>query len=161
MQEIQEQTVSQVPRGSFREILILTTPRFWVTPALIALNVAYFLIGVARGVSPVEPEQQQILDFGANFGPLVFRGEWWRLVSSMFVHIGFLHLVFNMWCLWSLGNIAERMFGNVTFLCLYLLSGIGGALASLVWHPQVVSAGASGAVFGVAGGLASFLYVGH
>jgi membrane associated rhomboid family serine protease len=125
------------------------------------MNVAYFAIAVARGVSPIQPESQQLLDLGANFGPLIFAGQWWRLLSSTFVHIGFVHLALNMWCLWNLGNVAERMFGNFTFLWIYLACGLGGSLGSLLWNPSIVSAGASGAIFGIAGALASMLYFGH
>jgi rhomboid protease GluP len=132
-----------------------------VTPSILAANVASFAFAVVRGVSAIQPEPGQLLELGANFGPLTLDGQWWRLVSATFVHIGFVHLAFNMWCLWSLGNVAERMFGNFTFLWIYLLSGIGGSLASLVWHPSIVSAGASGAIFGIAGALASMLHFGH
>ena len=158
VQEIPETAGREVPAPSFYEVLVRATPRFFVTPALIAANVAYFVVAVAYGVSPFEPERQQLLDLGAIYGPLVFEGEWWRVASAVFVHIGFLHLFFNMWCLWSLGSAAERMFGNMTFLVIYLLSGIGGSLASLAWHPSVLSAGASGAIFGIAGALVSMLY---
>ncbi len=161
MQEIPETAGPDVPAGSFYEVLVRATPRFFVTPALIAANVAYFAIAVAYGVSPVDPDRKHLLDLGAIYGPLVFEGEWWRIASANFVHIGFLHLFLNMWCLWSLGNAAERMFGNLTFLIIYLLSGIGGSLASLAWHPAVLSAGASGAIFGIAGALVSMLYFGH
>jgi rhomboid protease GluP len=70
------------------------------------------------------------------------------------------HLLLNMWCLWSLGRLAERMFGNWTFVAIYLLSGLGGSLASVLWNPSIISAGASGAVFGVAGALVAFWYFG-
>ncbi len=161
MQEIPETAGPDVPAASFYEVLVRATPRFFVTPALIAANVAYFAIAVpSRGVpdrprSPASPRLSERL-----YGPLVFEGEWWRIASANFVHIGFLHLFLNMWCLWSLGNAAERMFGNLTFLIIYLLSGIGGSLASLAWHPSVLSAGASGAIFGIAGALVSMLYFG-
>ena len=161
VQEIPETAGPEIPEASFYDVLVRATPRFFVTPALITANVAYFAIAMLHGVSPLTPERQQLLDLGALYGPLVFDGEWWRVSSANFVHIGFLHLLFNMWCLWSLGNAAERMFGNLTFLWIYLLSGIGGSLASLAWHPSVLSAGASGAVFGVAGALVSMLYFGH
>jgi rhomboid protease GluP len=161
VQEIPETGGPEVPGASFYDVLVRATPRFFVTPALIIANVAYFAIAVAQGVSPIQPERQQLLDLGALYGPFVLDGEWWRLSSANFVHIGFLHLFFNMWCLWSLGNAAERMFGNLTFLWIYLLSGIGGTIASLAWHPSVLSAGASGAVFGIAGALVSMLYFGH
>ena len=161
MQEIPETAGPEIPEASFYDVLVRATPRFFVTPALITANVAYFAIAVLHGVSPLTPERQQLLDLGASYGPLVFDGEWWRVSSANFVHIGFLHLLLNMWCLWSLGNAAERMFGNLTFLWIYLLSGIGGSLASLAWHPSILSAGASGAVFGITGALVSMLYFGH
>ncbi len=82
------------------------------------------------------------------------------MLSATFVHIGVIHLFFNMQCLWSLGNMAERMFGNGTFLMLYVLSGLGGSIASLWSNPTTVSAGASGAIFGIAGGLVALLYLG-
>jgi rhomboid protease GluP len=161
VQEVPETAGPDVPETSFYDVLVRATPRFFVTPALITANVVYFAIAVLQGVSPLEPERQHLLDLGAIYGPLVFEGEWWRLTTANFVHIGFLHLFFNMWCLWSLGNAAERMFGNLTFLLIYLLSGIGGSLASISWHPSVLSAGASGAIFGIAGALVSMLYFGH
>jgi membrane associated rhomboid family serine protease/Flp pilus assembly protein TadD len=161
VQEIPETAGPEIPPASFYDVLVRATPRFFVTPALITANVAYFAIAVLRGVSAMQPERQQLLDLGASYGPFIFEGQWWRLVSANFVHIGFLHLFFNMWCLWSLGNAAERMFGNLTFLLIYVFSGIGGSLASLAWHPAVLSAGASGAVFGIAGALVSMLYFGH
>lgn len=151
----------ETPQRSFHELLVRATPRFWVTPVLIAANVAYFAVAVFNGVSPIQPEVQHLLDLGANFGPLTLNGQWWRVVSAVFVHIGFVHLAFNMWGLWNLGSLAERMFGNFTFLWIYLLSGIGGNLASLLSNPTITSAGASGAIFGLAGALASMLHFGH
>jgi rhomboid protease GluP len=158
--ETSADTLAEPIGNSFRDVLVRATPRFWVTPALIAANVVYFILAVARGVSPIQPGTEDLLALGA-IGPPIFDGQWWRLVTAAFVHIGFIHLALNMWCLWNLGNVAERMFGNLTFLVIYLASAIGGSLASVLWHPGITSAGASGAVFGVAGGLAAFLRVGH
>lgn len=138
---------------------VLEPGRFIVTPTLVAMNVAYFLAMISFGVSVSQPTASDVLPFGANFGALTVNGQWWRLLSSTFIHYGVLHLGFNMWCLWSLGNIAERLFGKGRFLLLYILSGLGGSAASLLWHPYIVSAGASGAVFGIAGALAAFLYL--
>ncbi|TDI35833.1 MAG: rhomboid family intramembrane serine protease [Acidobacteria bacterium] len=132
--------------------------RFIVTPTLVAMNVAIFLAMVSLGVSATAPGPWELLPFGANFGGYTVNGQWWRLLTSTFLHFGVLHIGFNMWCLWSLGRLAERMFGNWQFLTIYLLTGLGGSAASLISHPQFVSAGASGAVFGIAGALASFLY---
>jgi len=130
-----------------------------VTPVLIGLNTLVFVAMVAMGVSILNPTAQDVLSWGANFGPATLSGEWWRLLSAMFLHFGILHLALNMWCLWSLGRLSEGLMNRGTFLLLYLFSGIGGGLLSLAWHPMVISAGASGAVFGVAGGLAALFYV--
>jgi membrane associated rhomboid family serine protease len=79
------------------------------------------------------------------------------MLTSAFLHFGILHIGFNMWVLWQLGALVERLTGNIGFLVLYLLSALGGSLASLLWNPLVISAGASGAVFGVCGGLLGFI----
>jgi rhomboid protease GluP len=77
----------------------------------------------------------------------------------MFVHFGLLHLILNLWCLLWFGPLVERLFGTLGFAALYLLSGLGGAIASLWYHPMVLSAGASGAIFGIFGGLIGYLVI--
>lgn len=124
-----------------------------VTTGLIAVNAAVFAAMVAKGVSPASPSGLDILKWGADYGPLTLGHEPWRLLSSMFVHIGIVHLLLNMWCLWSLGRLAESVFGRRACLLLYLASGVCGSYLSLAWNPLRVSAGASGAIFGVAGAL--------
>jgi rhomboid protease GluP len=81
------------------------------------------------------------------------------MLAATFIHIGLLHLMMNMWVLYSVGPLVERLLGNTGFAIVYLLSGLSGGLASLWWNPEVVSAGASGAVFGVFGALMAFLVV--
>ena len=114
---------------------------------------------VLRGVSAFDPTPQQAISFGADFGPLTLNGQWWRLVSSMFVHFGLIHLGLNMWCLWNLGRAAERLLGRFSYLLAYLVSGMFGSIASVYWHPLAAGAGASGAIFGLAGVLVSFVYL--
>ena len=75
----------------------------------------------------------------------------------MFLHFGFFHLALNMWCLFALGSLAERLMGRAAFLVLYFATGLFGGLLSVAVHPQIVSAGASGAVFGITGGLVTYL----
>lgn len=134
------------------------TPRAWVTPALIAANAAVFAALVAAGASPISPDAETMLRWGANFAPLTASGEWWRLGTAIFLHHGIIHLAFNMWVLWDVGRLTERLFGNVPYLFLYLTAGVTGSLASVLWHPRgAVSVGASGAVFGVIGALFGFL----
>jgi len=137
----------------------LSPAAFPVTITLIAGSVLVFAVMVLRGVSPVAPTPQQAIEFGADFGPLTLGGQWWRLVTSMFVHFGFIHLGLNMWCLWNLGRAAERLLGRFSYLFVYLASGIFGSIASVYWHPRAAGAGASGAIFGLAGVLVSFVYL--
>jgi rhomboid protease GluP len=137
----------------------LSPVSFPATIALVAASILVFAIMVLRGVSAVSPTPQQAIDFGADFGPLTLGGQWWRLVTSMFVHFGFVHLGLNMWCLWNLGRAAERLLGRFSYLFAYLASGIFGSIASVYWHPRAAGAGASGAIFGLAGVLVSFVYL--
>ena len=133
------------------------TPALIVTPCLVGLNVLVFCLMAASGVSIMEPDPGELIKWGASFGALTLGPQPWRAVTSMFVHIGIVHLFFNMWCLWSLGRLAERLMGNWNFLLLYFLTGVSGSLVSLWLHPQLVCAGASGAIFGVAGGMVALL----
>jgi len=132
-----------------------------VTYALIGLNVLVFVAMVVTGVSFISPAAPSMVSWGANFGPETLSGQWWRLLSAIFLHFGIIHLALNMWCLFSLGTLCEAMMGRATLVTLYLITGIGGGLVSLAWHPMVVSAGASGAVFGIAGALVSLFYLGN
>jgi rhomboid protease GluP len=135
------------------------TPSFLITAGLIGLNVIVFLVMVLRGVSPLAPSAEQMIAFGADFGPLTLNGQWWRLVTSMFVHFGIVHIGLNMWCLWNLGRAAEQLMGRASYLLAYFVSGIFSSIASVYWHPMGASAGASGAIFGMAGVLVSYVYL--
>ncbi len=127
-----------------------------VTKALIAANVLVFGAAGIGGAGFLVPNPQVLQAWGTNFGPLTTDGQWWRLVSSIFLHFGFLHLALNMWALYVGGRLVERLFGSPSFALLYFTSGIGGSLCSLLWNPAVNSAGASGAIFGVYGAMLAF-----
>lgn len=131
------------------------------TIALLAINIGIFVIMVASGISWITPQTDQVLRWGADYGPYTLSGQYWRLISSMFLHFGIIHIFGNMWCLWSLGQLAEKLIDSVSLLGLYLVTGIGAALLSLSWDPMRVSAGASGAIFGIAGALITVLYFGR
>ncbi len=133
---------------------------FLLTQVIVGINVAVFLAMVLSGVSPMAPTIQQLVKWGANFAPLSLGSQPWRMLISNYVHIGIIHIFFNMWCLWNLGRLAERIFDRWTYLLVYTASGIAGSLASLWRHPQGIGAGASGAIFGLAGGLIAVLYLG-
>jgi rhomboid protease GluP len=132
-----------------------------VTHVLVAINVAVFVLMIVSGASPIEPSLSQLIRWGADWGPLTLGSQPWRVLTSNYVHGGIIHIGFNMWCLWSLGQLAERLFDRRTYLLVYTLSGIAGSVVSLWWHPMVVGVGASGAIFGLAGAVLAVLYFGH
>jgi rhomboid protease GluP len=133
-----------------------------VTQAIFGINVAVFVAMTLAGVSMLDnPSGQDLVRWGANFGPLTVGGQWWRLLTSVFIHGGLLHIAFNMWCLWDLGRLAESVYGHWTFAAVYLISGLSASLASVVWNPVVLSVGASGAIFGIAGALIASFYLGE
>jgi rhomboid protease GluP len=145
-------------KARFAALLEQVTPGVWMTPLLVGLNVLVFVVMLAKGVSPTSRGTADLRAFGANYGPLTAtEGQWWRLVTCQFVHIGVIHILMNMLVLWQIGRFTERLFGQAGFLVLYIASGIFGAVASMQWNPVVTSAGASGAIFGLYGGLAGFL----
>jgi len=141
---------------AFLQQLAAATPRVVVTPALLALIVAAFAAMSALGVDVLGARPEDYLRFGANFAPLTTGGEWWRLVTSAFVHVGLLHLAMNLWALYDCGWLAERLFGNAAFAVIYLFAGAAGSCASMLWDAQAISVGASGAIFGVYGALLAF-----
>jgi rhomboid protease GluP len=132
-----------------------------ITTTLVGMNVAVFAVMALTGVSPTNPTTTQLLKWGANWGPLSLGAEPWRVLASNYIHVGIIHILLNMWCLWNLGFLAERVFDPWTYVLVYTSCGLAGSLASLWWHPMIPGAGASGAIFGLAGALIAALYLGH
>lgn len=137
-----------------------STSPMMVTQAFFGINIAVF-VGMALSGIAMDPTSQQLIQWGANYGPYTLGGQEWRLLTSMFLHGGLLHILFNMWCLWDLGALCESLYGHTTFAIVYLVSGIAGSLASVWWHPGVTSVGASGAIFGIVGALIASYYLGE
>ena len=126
-----------------------------ITPIIIAICVLVFIAMYIWGRG--SEDTITLLMFGANFRPLVQAGEVWRLATSMFLHIGIIHLLVNMYSLLIIGRQLESFLGKWKFLIVYLGSGILGSLLSVVIHSSI-SAGASGAIFGLLGSLLYFGY---
>jgi rhomboid protease GluP len=127
-----------------------------VTILFAVANIAVFIWELAAGADPLQPTAQWMVDHGGNFGPLTLHGESWRLVTSMFLHYGLLHIAMNMIGLVDGGRHVEKMYGAAGFAALYLVSGLAGGLATGM-RSNVASAGASGAIFGVFGAFGAFL----
>jgi rhomboid protease GluP len=144
-------TVRAVPRkkpflGQTAKIIQLAP----VTSALIAINLLIY-IAMALSTKSIDFSGDALIKWGGDYGPLTRGGEWWRLFTSTFVHAGLLHVALNMWCLWALGPLAELAFGKIPYLLAYVATGICASITSSFYHPQNLSVGASGAIFGVAG----------
>jgi rhomboid protease GluP len=130
---------------------LLISKSYLVTPVLVYMNVFVYLLMVLYGISPLSPAAASLFRWGGNFGPSVAAGEWWRLVSYMFLHGGAVHLLGNTFALLYVGMFLEPMIGKRRFAIAYLLTGLGAGLASIWAHSAVVSVGASGAIFGTYG----------
>jgi rhomboid protease GluP len=142
---------------TFGTVLAATTPRVYFIWLIIAANVGIFLAMGLTGVGWFTPSIAGMEKWGADSWPLTTSGQWWRLFASAFLHFGFLHLAFNMWALWQVGELTERLFGNVVFAVIYVLTALLSGLASTWWDKMAVSAGASGAIFGVYGALLAYM----
>jgi rhomboid protease GluP len=137
----------------FERRLTAQSPQSPITVGLVAINILVFLATVVAGADPLLPNGAVQIAWGSNFGPYTTDGEWWRLFTSLFIHFGVIHLMFNVWALASFGPLVERLYGSANYLCIYLRAGMAGSLASISWRPDINSAGASGAIFGILGAL--------
>jgi rhomboid protease GluP len=143
---------------SFQADVMTATPRVVVTYVVLASCILVYLAMIAAGVSPLDPTVPDLEAWGGNVGERVaLHGETWRLLTSVFLHGGLIHIGLNMYVLYRAGPLVERLYGNTGFALLYLAAGLGGAMVSAWWHPLWVSVGASGAIFGLIGGLGAFL----
>lgn len=147
--DLEQMEDKKEPKRKHRFSLSIPYP---VTSLLIAVNLILFLILSFSGGS-TNPET--LIRFGAKYDPAITNGEWWRLFTSIFLHIGFVHLTFNTLALYYLGSVVERIYGSVRFLTIYLLAGLSGSLASFLYN-EALSAGASGAIYGCFGALIYF-----
>jgi membrane associated rhomboid family serine protease len=123
-----------------------------VTLTLIGINIAVMLAEFASA-RHASFTSNTIFYHGVLFGPFVAQGDWWRLVTAMFLHGSFIHIGLNMYSLYYAGSILEQVIGRWRFLLLYMASGIAGSAGALVWTPLSPTLGASGAIFGILGAL--------
>jgi membrane associated rhomboid family serine protease len=125
---------------------------FPATIVLIAINVIVYLAEILHGGGGTSLSTRTIYDMGGLWGPAVSEGgDWWRTITSGFVHVSILHIAFNMYLLFILGRLLEPAIGTVRFVFLYFAALLAGSFVALLFEPNAVSAGASGAIFGVLG----------
>jgi rhomboid protease GluP len=145
--------ISLADGNAGRGFLLRFIPRenYFISPIIININIFIFILMLLFGVNVFAPDTETLLNWGANYRPVTIEGQWWRLITSCFIHKGILHLVMNMYALVYIGLLLEPQIGKTRILTAYLLTGIAASSTSLRWHDNVISAGASGAIFGLYG----------
>jgi len=133
--------------------------RYKITYTLIVINILLYTISIVYSGEVIDIPSKELVDLGGIFGPaVVVGGEWWRLVSAIFLHGSMTHLLMNMFSLYIVGRPTELYFSTKEYLILYFATAILGGLVSISIHPLSVSIGASGAIFGIFGALSGYLF---
>jgi membrane associated rhomboid family serine protease len=123
----------------------------WLTPGLIAANVAVFVLSLGSGSTATEAGGSFLERFGL-YGPAVrYNHEYYRIITAGFMHSGFLHIGFNMYALWIMGNMLEPALGRLRFGLIYFVGLLAGSVGALVLEPNALAVGASGAIFALFG----------
>ncbi|WP_107839634.1 rhomboid family intramembrane serine protease [Metasolibacillus meyeri] len=139
-----------IRRESFQQYIKM----YPVVSTIIALNIVVYLLTLLPGI------QMKFFYAGASINGLIAAGEWWRMITSMFLHYGFLHILFNMFSLFLFGPELEKIAGKMRFLTIYFLAGIFGGIATFAIqdNPLYTSVGASGAIFGIIGAFGALVF---
>ena len=159
--KIDEQHLKRIKEGKpdkeaqkeLQDVINFLKPKdgYFITPILIYVNIGVYLLMAIIGLGFISFKGQDLLLLGANYGPLTKGGEWWRLLTSTFLHGGLMHLLANMYGLLFVGIFLEPLLGRAKYLTAYLLTGILASVASIWWYDATISVGASGAIFGLYG----------
>jgi rhomboid protease GluP len=136
---------------------LVPTGNHFVTSIIIDLNILVFIVMILGGIDIISPNAGELLEWGGNRRAETTGGEWWRLLTSMFLHGGIMHLISNIFGLVLAAIFVEFRLGRKNYIILYLLAGLCGSLASIWWHTNTVSVGASGAIFGLYGAILGLL----
>ena len=164
IEKLRNQTVETVTEQvkqseEINKAMNLKGSNLYVTYSIIAINVVVFILMAINGAGIFDANALVHISWGSNYSPLTLSGDWWRLVSCMFIHFGILHLVMNTYALYMAGVYLEPMLGKTKFIVAYLCTGVIASIASLWWHKEGVnSAGASGAIFGMYGVFLALLF---
>jgi rhomboid protease GluP len=157
---VESAQVSSEAATEYRFLRALFTRSNPFTMIFIGVNVGVFvLMCLAGGLAVTSVDPAVLIGVGAKQNNLISeQHEYWRLITCIFIHIGFIHLFLNNYALWIIGQEIEQIYGSARFVVLYLVTGVIGSLGSYVFSPQATSAGASGAIFGLFGVMATFAF---
>ena len=148
---------SSTGEGNALLTLLLPKEGYFITPIIADLNLLIFIIMVCAGLGFLSFAPEDLIRWGADYKPSVLGGQWWRLVTNIFLHGGFLHVFANTFGLIFAGLFLEPRMGRGRFAAVYLTTGVIASLTSLWWHDATVSIGASGAIFGLYGALLALI----
>ncbi len=140
---------------------LIPSKSYIATPLILYINVLLFLAMVIAGVAPLQPTPQSLFQWGGNLRMAVAGGQWWRLITYMFLHAGALHILMNSFALLYIGMFLEPLMGRFRYVSAYLLTGVCAGLVSIAVHSNSVGVGASGAIFGLYGVFLSVLTTSH
>lgn len=155
IQEVSESTLKSEWSAFYKSLSFVKL--YKVTCIVIGLNLLVFIVMVFAGLGFISFEGRDLLNWGADYRPATINGQWWRLVTSIFLHGGLMHLLLNMYGLFFVGIFLEPLLGRLKYAAAYLICGIAASITSIWWHPATVSIGASGAIFGLYGVLTALL----
>ncbi|MEK5381359.1 rhomboid family intramembrane serine protease [Niallia sp. FSL W8-0635] len=154
IQNYQNDIFALIKQNEKEERQLLNFGKSFISYLFIGIQIIMFFLMEVNGGST---NNQTLIKWGAKVNYLIANGEWWRLITPIFLHIGFLHLVMNSIALYYIGPLIEKIFGNSRFFIIYLFAGFSGVFASYLLSPSL-SAGASGAIFGCFGALLYFAW---
>jgi len=158
-QTVQTVTEEAKQADEINKVMKLSGSNLYATYTIIGINVIVFILMAINGAGIFAPNALVHIDWGSNFSPLTLSGDWWRLITCVFLHFGIIHLAMNSYALYMAGVYLEPMLGKTKYIIAYLATGIFASLASLWWHSEAVnSAGASGAIFGLYGIFLALLF---
>ncbi|MDR3679949.1 MAG: rhomboid family intramembrane serine protease [Flavipsychrobacter sp.] len=140
---------------------LIPSKSYLITPIIVYCNALVFAVMLLAGVSLLEPTAKSLFQWGGNLRPAILHGDWWRLLTYMFLHSGGMHLLMNTIALLYIGMFLEPLLGKFRFAAAYLLTGVCAGLLSIAMHPFSVGVGASGAIFGLYGVFFSMLTTRH
>lgn len=146
---LKEKVITSVRKNIKQEQEIFEQGNPFFTKIFLTIQILLYVVLELFGGST---NTSTLITFGAKVNELIYQGEWWRFVTPIFLHIGFLHLVMNSLALYYIGMAVEKMYGSVRFLFIYMFAGVTGTMMSFIFSPSI-SAGASGAIFGLFGAL--------
>ena len=164
IEQLRAQTVQRVTEETKQgeeidKVMKLSGSNLYATYGIIAINVVVFILMAINGAGIFDPKAMVHINWGSNYSPLTLSGDWWRLITCVFIHFGIIHLAMNTYALYIAGVYLEPMLGKTKYIVAYLATGVFASLASLWWHSEGVnSAGASGAIFGLYGVFLALLF---